>query len=67
VNRPPDSAPLPRHYWPIMFVWLLFWGIVGIALAIHLGVNPYIGFLIGWCIPLFIEVYRLARKERRAN
>jgi hypothetical protein len=58
----PDQAKLPRHYWPIMFSWLLLWGVVGTAAAIQFGVNPYIGFSIGWCAPLFVEVARLARK-----
>lgn len=59
----PDRKRLPRHYWPIVFVWLFLWGVVGIAAALQFGVNPYIGFMVGWSVPLFIEVYRLVRAD----
>lgn len=56
---------LPRHYWLIMFFWLWIWGAIGTCTGVLLGIGPYYGFIIGWCIPLFIEVFTLKRRRRR--
>lgn len=54
---------LPRHYYVIVFLWLLMWGCLGAIAAVDLfGADPYTGFIVGWCIPMLVEVASLKRK-----
>jgi branched-subunit amino acid ABC-type transport system permease component len=52
---------LPSHYWPMMVLALAIAGIVGVLLAGLLGVNPYIGALIGMSTLVLWETFSLRR------
>ena len=60
-----EQKKLPRHYWPIMVVWMLLWGVVIVAAASAWGVNPYIALSVGWGLMVLWETYQTARWRSR--
>lgn len=56
---------LPRHYWAIMLAWLTWWGLTSALIAASLGTDPYVGFAVGWGLPLLLEVWHLRRAGLR--
>lgn len=61
-TRSSEPRKLPWTYWPFMLGVLLFCGVMASLIAVAIGVNPYVGFALGWGLMVLREVYVLKRK-----